>query len=166
MEQNDQQKNNFNFMNLKILLNKEPLSVHLISLLLQKGKKAKVQKVVFEFLMQCEKQFNVDVFEFLYYIFFINKPYFNLTNKFIGKKLVKVPYSLSLTKQYNLLLRLLVRFSRKNFQKNFSFTLLNEFINLVNKQGSFVKYLDDLNKLTETNRVFLYSNKLKKTNFR
>ena len=132
------------------------LVTQLVSKVLQDGKKAVAQRIVYTALEGCRDKTGTDPVVTLKRAMDNVKPALEVKSRRVGGATYQVPIEVKPTRATTLSLRWLVGYSRQRREKTMTERLMNEILDASNGLGAAVKRREDTHKMAESNRAFAH----------
>jgi small subunit ribosomal protein S7 len=127
-----------------------------VSKVLQDGKKAVAQRIVYTALEGCREKTGTDPVVTLKRALDNVKPALEVRSHRVGGATYQVPVEVRADRSTTLALRWLVSFSRQRREKTMVERLANEILDASNGLGASVKRREDTHKMAEANRAFAH----------
>ena len=132
------------------------LVTQLVSKVLQDGKKAVAQRIVYTALEGCREKTGTDPVLTLKRALDNIKPTLEVKSRRVGGATYQVPIEVKPNRAVTLSLRWLVGYSRQRREKTMTERLMNEILDASNGLGAAVKRREDTHKMAESNRAFAH----------
>lgn len=150
----------------KNTINPDPIyKSKIISLIINKlilhGKKSIAQKIFYTTLEEITKKLNENPLIIIKKIINNITPNIEPKTKRIGGGVFSIPIQINSSRGIKVALSFLIKIIRKRSGKNIKLKLKNELLDAYNNIGYCIKKKNEINKLAETNKVFI-NYKLKK----
>lgn len=133
----------------------------IINKITTKGKKSIAQKIFYTTIDEIKKKLNEEPLLIIKKIIHNITPNIEPKTKRIGGSVFSIPIQINSSRGVSIALSFLMKNIRKRSGKNIKLKLKNELLDAYNNTGSIIKKRDEINKLAETNKVFI-NYKLKK----
>jgi small subunit ribosomal protein S7 len=128
----------------------------LVSKVLQDGKKAVAQRIVYTALEGCKEKTGTDPVVTLKRALDNVKPAIEVKSRRVGGATYQVPIEVKGNRGTTLALRWLVGYSRDRREKTMAERLMNEILDASNGLGAAVKKREDTHKMAESNKAFAH----------
>ena len=128
----------------------------LVSKVLQDGKKAVAQRIVYTALEGCREKTGTDPVVTLKRALDNVKPSLEVKSRRVGGATYQVPVEVRGTRSMTLALRWLVNYSAARREKTMAERLMNEILDASNGLGAAVKRREDTHKMAESNKAFAH----------
>ncbi|RJS46185.1 30S ribosomal protein S7 [Nocardioides cavernaquae] len=128
----------------------------LVSKVLQDGKKAVAQRIVYTALEGCKEKTGTDPVVTLKRALDNVKPAIEVKSRRVGGATYQVPIEVKGNRGNTLALRWLVGYARDRREKTMSERLMNEILDASNGLGAAVKKREDTHKMAESNKAFAH----------
>ena len=128
----------------------------LVSKVLQDGKKAVAQRIVYTALEGCRDKTGTDPVVTLKRALDNVKPALEVRSRRVGGATYQVPIEVRPPRANTLAIRWLVDFSRARREKTMSECLAGEIMDAANGLGAAIKRRDDMQKMAESNKAFAH----------
>ena len=128
----------------------------LVSKVLQDGKKAVAQRIVYTALEGCREKTGTDPVVTLKRALDNVKPAIEVKSRRVGGATYQVPVEVKPNRSTTLALRWLVSYSRQRREKTMTERLMNELLDASNGLGASVKKREDTHKMAESNKAFAH----------
>ena len=132
------------------------LVTQLVSKVLQDGKKAVAQRIVYTALEGCREKTGTDPVVTLKRALDNVKPTLEVRSRRVGGATYQVPVEVRGTRSMTLALRWLVGYSQARREKTMAERLMNEILDASNGLGAAVKKREDTHKMAESNKAFAH----------
>ena len=132
------------------------LVTQLVSKVLQDGKKAVAQRIVYTALEGCRDKTGTDPVVTLKRAMDNVKPTLEVRSRRVGGATYQVPVEVRTPRQTTLGLRWLVQYSKARREKTMIERLQNELLDASNGLGAAVKRREDTHKMAESNKAFAH----------
>jgi len=132
------------------------LVTQLVSKVLQDGKKAVAQRIVYTALEGCREKTGTDPVVTLKRALDNVKPALEVKSRRVGGATYQVPVEVKPGRSTTLALRWLITFSRQRREKTMVERLMNELLDASNGLGASVKRREDTHKMAESNKAFAH----------
>ena len=132
------------------------LVTQLVSKVLQDGKKAVAQRIVYTALEGCRDKTGTDPVVTLKRALDNVKPSLEVKSRRVGGATYQVPIEVRATRQTTLGLRWLVSYAGQRREKTMVDRLMNELLDASNGLGAAVKRREDMHKMAESNKAFAH----------
>ena len=132
------------------------LVTQLVSKVLQDGKKAVAQRIVYTALEGCRDKTGTDPVVTLKRALDNVKPALEVRSRRVGGATYQVPVEVRGTRSMTLALRWLVGYSAARREKTMAERLMNEILDASNGLGAAVKRREDVHKMAESNKAFAH----------
>jgi len=132
------------------------LVTQLVSKVLQDGKKAVAQRIVYTALEGCREKTGTDPVVTLKRAMDNIKPTLEVKSRRVGGATYQVPIEVKPGRSTTLALRWLTTYSRARREKTMSERLMNEILDASNGLGASVKRREDTHKMAEANKAFAH----------
>ena len=132
------------------------LVTQLVSKVLQDGKKAVAQRIVYTALEGCREKTGTDPVVTLKRAMDNVKPALEVKSRRVGGATYQVPVEVKPNRATTLSLRWLVGYSRQRREKTMTERLMNEILDASNGLGAAVKRREDTHKMAESNKAFAH----------
>ena len=132
------------------------LVTQLVSKVLQDGKKAVAQRIVYTALEGCREKTGTDPVQTLKRALDNIKPTLEVKSRRVGGATYQVPVEVKPNRATTLSLRWLVGYSRQRREKTMTERLMNEILDASNGLGAAVKRREDTHKMAESNKAFAH----------
>ena len=133
------------------------LVAKLINMVLQKGKKAKSQSIVYGAMnIVTEKQQGGDPLEIFMQALGNIKPLVVLKSRRVGGANYQIPIEVDESRQVSIGLRWLAAFARGRSGKSMTDALASEILDAYNNTGAAVKKRDETHRMAKANRAFAH----------
>ena len=132
------------------------LVTQLVSKVLQDGKKAVAQRIVYTALEGCRDKTGTDPVITLKRALDNVKPALEVRSRRVGGATYQVPVEVRVPRQTTLGLRWLVQYSKARREKTMIERLQNELLDASNGLGAAVKRREDTHKMAESNKAFAH----------
>ena len=132
------------------------LVTQLVSKVLQDGKKAVAQRIVYTALEGCRDKTGTDPVITLKRAMDNVKPALEVRSRRVGGATYQVPVEVRGSRSTTLALRWLVSYSRSRREKTMTERLMNELLDASNGLGASVKRREDTHKMAESNKAFAH----------
>jgi small subunit ribosomal protein S7 len=132
------------------------LVTQLVSKVLQDGKKAVAQRIVYTALEGCREKTGTDPVVTLKRALDNVKPAMEVKSRRVGGATYQVPIEVKPNRSTTLALRWLVGYSRQRREKTMTERLMNEILDASNGLGAAVKRREDTHKMAESNKAFAH----------
>ena len=132
------------------------LVTQLVSKVLQDGKKAVAQRIVYTALEGCREKTGTDPVVTLKRALDNVKPAIEVKSRRVGGATYQVPVEVRAGRSTTLALRWLTSFSRQRREKTMTERLMNEILDASNGLGASVKRREDMHKMAESNKAFAH----------
>ena len=143
-------------INPDVIYNSELISM-LVNRVMQRGKKAKAQAIVYTALDIIQTKLKEDNPLEIYLKAIENtKPLLELKSRRIGGANYQIPIEVNRSRQIGMALRWFVTFAQKRKGIAMSEALADEIINAYNNTGASIKKRDDTHKMARANRAFAH----------
>ena len=133
-----------------------PVVTQLVSKVLQDGKKAVAQRIVYTALEGCRDKTGTDPVVTLKRAMDNVKPTLEVRSRRVGGATYQVPVEVRPARATTLGLRWLVTYSRARREKTMVERLMNELLDASNGLGAAVKRREDIHKMAESNKAFAH----------
>ena len=130
------------------------LVTQLVSKVLQDGKKAVAQRIVYTALEGCREKTGTDPVVTLKRAMDNVKPAIEVKSRRVGGATYQVPVEVKPARATTLAMRWLVSFARQRREKTMAERLMNELLDASNGLGAAVKRREDTHKMAEANKAF------------
>ena len=128
----------------------------LVSKVLQDGKKAVAQRIVYTALEGCRDKTGTDPVVTLKRALDNVKPAIEVKSRRVGGATYQVPVEVKTNRQTTLALRWLVGYAADRREKTMAERLMNEILDASNGLGAAVKKREDTHKMAESNKAFAH----------
>jgi small subunit ribosomal protein S7 len=128
----------------------------LVSKVLQDGKKAVAQRIVYTALEGCKEKTGTDPVVTLKRALDNVKPAIEVKSRRVGGATYQVPIEVKGNRGTTLALSWLVGYSRDRREKTMAERLMNEILDASNGLGAAVKKREDTHKMAESNKAFAH----------
>ena len=132
------------------------LVTQLVSKVLQDGKKAVAQRIVYTALEGCREKTGSDPVVTLKRALDNVKPALEVRSRRVGGATYQVPVEVKAGRSNTLALRWLITYSRARREKTMAERLMNEILDASNGLGAAVKRREDTHKMAESNKAFAH----------
>ena len=132
------------------------LVTQLVSKVLQDGKKAVAQRIVYTALEGCREKTGTDPVVTLKRALDNVKPALEVRSRRVGGATYQVPVEVRGPRSMTLALRWLVGYSAQRREKTMAERLMNEILDASNGLGAAVKKREDTHKMAESNKAFAH----------
>jgi len=132
------------------------LVTQLVSKVLQDGKKAVAQRIVYTALEGCREKTGTDPVVTLKRAMDNVKPAIEVKSRRVGGATYQVPIEVRASRSTTLALRWIVAYSRQRREKTMTERLMNELLDASNGLGASVKRREDTHKMAESNKAFAH----------
>ena len=132
------------------------LVTQLVSKVLQDGKKAVAQRIVYTALEGCREKTGTDPVVTLKRAMDNVKPALEVKSRRVGGATYQVPIEVRPSRSTTLGLRWLIQYSRARREKTMTERLTNELLDASNGLGAAVKRREDTHKMAESNKAFAH----------
>ena len=132
------------------------LVTQLVSKVLQDGKKAVAQRIVYTALEGCREKNGTDPVVTLKRALENVKPAIEVKSRRVGGATYQVPIEVKANRSTTLALRWLVGYSADRREKTMAERLQNEILDASNGLGAAVKKREDTHKMAESNKAFAH----------
>ena len=132
------------------------LVTQLVSKVLQDGKKAVAQRIVYTALEGCREKTGTDPVVTLKRALDNVKPTLEVRSRRVGGATYQVPIEVRAGRSTTLALRWLIQYSRARREKTMTERLMNELLDASNGLGASVKRREDTHKMAESNKAFAH----------
>ena len=132
------------------------LVTQLVSKVLQDGKKAVAQRIVYTALEGCRDKTGSDPVVTLKRALDNVKPTLEVRSRRVGGATYQVPIEVRAGRSTTLALRWLIQYSRARREKTMTERLMNELLDASNGLGAAVKKREDTHKMAESNKAFAH----------
>ena len=132
------------------------LVTQLVSKVLQDGKKAVAQRIVYTALEGCREKTGTDPVVTLKRAMDNVKPAIEVKSRRVGGATYQVPVEVRPGRSSTLALRWIVGYSRARREKTMTERLMNELLDASNGLGASVKRREDTHKMAESNKAFAH----------
>ena len=132
------------------------LVTQLVSKVLQDGKKAVAQRIVYTALEGCREKTGSDPVVTLKRALDNVKPAIEVKSRRVGGATYQVPIEVKPNRATTLALRWMVGYSRQRREKTMTERLMNEILDASNGLGAAVKRREDTHKMAESNKAFAH----------
>jgi small subunit ribosomal protein S7 len=133
-----------------------PVVSQLVSKVLQDGKKAVAQRIVYTALEGCKEKTGTDPVITLKRALDNVKPAIEVKSRRVGGATYQVPIEVKGNRGTTLALRWLVGYARDRREKTMAERLMNEILDASNGLGAAVKKREDTHKMAESNKAFAH----------
>ena len=130
------------------------LLARFINNVMQEGKKALAEKIVYSALDTIEKKHRANPFETFNNAMNNVKPYLEVTSVRVGGANYQVPSPVDERRGYALAARWIIKAAAKRSEKTTISKLAEEFFEASNNRGGAVKKREDTHKMAEANKAF------------
>ena len=128
----------------------------LVSKVLQDGKKAVAQRIVYTALEGTRTKSGVDPVQTLKRALDNVRPALEVKSRRVGGATYQVPIEVRSSRSTTLGLRWLIQYSRGRREKTMTERLMNELLDASNGLGAAVKRREDTHKMAESNKAFAH----------
>ena len=128
----------------------------LVSKVLQDGKKAVAQRIVYTALEGCREKTGTDPVVTLKRALDNVKPAIEVKSRRVGGATYQVPVEVKPRRASTLSIRWIIGYSRQRREKSMALRLANEIMDASNGIGASVKRREDLQKMAESNKAFAH----------
>nr|NP_066327.1 ribosomal protein S7 [Malawimonas jakobiformis]AAG13694.1 ribosomal protein S7 [Malawimonas jakobiformis] len=135
---------------------KDPIISKLINVLMKKGNKSKIEKIVYKSLELIKKNTKKTPLTIIKKAISNIKPSVELKSIKIAAKSYQIPFEISLKRQQNLAIRWLVESVNNRSEKELTNRLYLEILNAYQQKGNAFKKKDDIHHKAESNRSFIH----------
>ena len=132
------------------------LVTQLVSKVLQDGKKAVAQRIVYTALEGCREKTGTDPVVTLKRAMDNVKPALEVKSRRVGGATYQVPIEVKANRSTTLALRWLVSYAGQRREKTMVERLMNELLDASNGLGASVKRREDMHKMAESNKAFAH----------
>ena len=132
------------------------LVTQLVSKVLQDGKKAVAQRIVYTALEGCRDKTGTDPVQTLKRALDNVRPSLEVKSRRVGGATYQVPIEVKPGRATTLSLRWLVGYARQRREKTMTERLMNEILDASNGLGAAVKRREDTHKMAESNKAFAH----------
>lgn len=132
------------------------LIAKLINNIMQDGKKAKAQKIIYDAMDVIKEKLNEDPFKIVIKAIENVKPQIETKSRRVGGATYQVPMDVRKERSYSLSLRWIVENARSRGGKSFQEKLVGELIDAYNSRGGAMKKRETVHKMAESNRAFAH----------
>ena len=132
------------------------LVTQLVSKVLQDGKKAVAQRIVYTALEGCREKTGTDPVVTLKRALDNVRPSLEVRSRRVGGATYQVPVEVRPSRSTTLGLRWLIQYSRARREKTMAERLMNEILDASNGLGAAVKKREDTHKMAESNKAFAH----------
>jgi len=133
-----------------------PLVTQLINKVLQRGKRALAERIVYSALEGCREKTGTDPVVTLKRAMDNVKPTLEVRSRRVGGATYQVPVEVKPHRATTLGLRWITQYARQRREKTMVERLMNELIDASNGLGAAVKRREDTHKMAESNRAFAH----------
>jgi len=133
-----------------------PLIGRFVSHMMNSGKKATAEKIIYAALDQIEEQTQADPLKFVEQALENVKPRLEVKSRRVGGATYQVPIEVGEERQVALALRWIIQFSRARKGVPMAEALTAELIDAHKNQGNAVKKREDTFKMAQANRAFAH----------
>ncbi len=132
------------------------LVTQMINKVLQRGKRSKAERIVYEALDTVGERVGSDSLGVLKRAVDNVRPQLEVRSRRVGGATYQVPVEVRPRRSTTLAVRWIVDFSRNRREKSMSERLANEILDASNSTGTAVKRKEDLHKMAEANKAFAH----------
>jgi small subunit ribosomal protein S7 len=127
-----------------------------VNKILQRGKRAIAEKIVYDALSDIEKRTGGDPVTVLKRAVENVRPALEVRSRRVGGATYQVPVEVRPRRATTLAIRWIVGYSRQRREKTMAERLANELMDASNAIGASIKRKDDLQKMAESNKAFAH----------
>ena len=127
-----------------------------MNVIMESGKKAVAERIIYGALDQVEKKANKDPLEVFMVALNNVKPMVEVKSRRVGGATYQVPIEVKPGRATTLSLRWLVGYARQRREKTMTERLMNEILDASNGLGAAVKRREDTHKMAESNKAFAH----------
>jgi len=124
--------------------------------LMQRGKKATAESIIYDALDICENKTGNPGLEVFHKALNNVKPVLEVKSRRVGGATYQVPVEVRASRRTALAIRWLILYSRGRGEKTMAQKLASEFMAAANNEGASIKKKEDTHKMAEANKAFAH----------